>query len=789
MAIFNPKAEEHNDPNYLSQSKPISDFQGDTSLGTALKGVGDVFKAGVGAGDTYVKKDIENEIYAAVDSERDNYTSSLTKSDIDTALNTRTDDTKGQPLTLVAQNEEKLPSDVQKIGQYAENIKAGYEAGNYGKTYYDGRLLSIAKSMRAKYPGYRDYIDQQISQVTGINPANQYINDIRSDLHNASQAAKTEANKIDTLVRQNLEVKGVPELYAAHKANPNKVSELDIMKVISDHKVLKETLDINQKLRENQKGNVADNKANADLDANTYGKQMVETAFSTTMMTSGLGTPQDTFKFITDAMEGKINIDSVQAQKAGEGLKAAGAKFKIDYAKEMDKRGVTALLGPEEIKKRAQAFADRFDEVGDLVYNEKWGPAAMAANRTKGLLADAKLGIVTDSEIGETAKLAATMKDIGGETWATQLWTQVLKNNIDLRMKNYIESRVNKVSVQPDKATGQPLVLRDIYEDARKRAQSAKLEHEVPRVNEAVLSTALKVVNDPTADPEIKKNNAMALYHPNNQGFIASIQRDGVRENGTIKPGRFSVYNRMFNDVTAANIKSLNDPEISAMYVNSAKQMFGFELFSKELAQLREMQATPGVKIGWDDENNRWTATGPGIDSSMGVIRTKTARRPGEIPAGEARQDMQSLNLLNSGIYSLSKAAGVAGESVDGFIINTMIQLGFDPTKGSTSIPDQMIEAIKNSKLKQQMKMQQGTDGKRSEAKPQDILPHYDPALKTDPVLPILNNELKYHEDKIKENGSNTPFHKEMLDRLKKQKDDVIKQYRINQGSSESATV
>src|SRR5260370_37455226 len=49
-------------------------------------------------------------------------------------------------------------------------------------TLYVQQLNSLAKNLRAQYPGYRPYIDEQISSMTGMNPANAYVNSLLADL-------------------------------------------------------------------------------------------------------------------------------------------------------------------------------------------------------------------------------------------------------------------------------------------------------------------------------------------------------------------------------------------------------------------------------------------------------------------------------------------------------------------------------------------------------------------------------------------------------------------------------
>lgn len=62
--------------------------------------------------------------------------------------------------------------------QGLQNFKTAAEQGHIPHIYYEMQLNSIAKSARAEHPGYREYIDEQISHITGGNPANNVIREL-----------------------------------------------------------------------------------------------------------------------------------------------------------------------------------------------------------------------------------------------------------------------------------------------------------------------------------------------------------------------------------------------------------------------------------------------------------------------------------------------------------------------------------------------------------------------------------------------------------------------------------
>src|SRR5215204_4866760 len=211
MATFAPQVAPTNDPNYMNYSKPISDIQADKSSGMLLTALGESIEGVAKVGDTITKEVINEEVRAGVDKQRDAFTSAL----VQTA-----DAQSGAGLVPSPQGQAEAGIKAPSLAEGEESLPAGVKAGvakaqaigtamtqNSGKandTLYTGALTALTKKHRNKYPGYRDYIDNKISEVSGINPANAYMRNLLEDINRNATSSRAETEKGIALGRQYL---------------------------------------------------------------------------------------------------------------------------------------------------------------------------------------------------------------------------------------------------------------------------------------------------------------------------------------------------------------------------------------------------------------------------------------------------------------------------------------------------------------------------------------------------------------------------------------------------------
>lgn len=70
------------------------------------------------------------------------------------------------------------PPSLVEAARQIEDATTAFKTGNYPEMYYWARVQALTKALRARYPGYRDWIDNQVARHTGNTPANQLFSEM-----------------------------------------------------------------------------------------------------------------------------------------------------------------------------------------------------------------------------------------------------------------------------------------------------------------------------------------------------------------------------------------------------------------------------------------------------------------------------------------------------------------------------------------------------------------------------------------------------------------------------------
>lgn len=225
MAVFNPEFNTP-DPSYLKYSKPSPEPEADKSTGIALEAVGKGIEGGAEIADAGFKGAIRKELDDRTDAAKTDFLSQLDqfqqqKPEV-TPMPSGTGQVVGQQDTQdVTATPSNIPQDIRSGLQQLQNIQtAKDQSGKFRTTDLDANLTDILKDMRSRYPGYRDYIDQQGSSIIGYNPANKLISDKVAQLNEArSNQAKEQDFWEKKIVDSGFD--GNQEMLAKFKQNGN----------------------------------------------------------------------------------------------------------------------------------------------------------------------------------------------------------------------------------------------------------------------------------------------------------------------------------------------------------------------------------------------------------------------------------------------------------------------------------------------------------------------------------------------------------------------------------------
>lgn len=171
---LNPGVAQVQEPQFLNYSK-LNDLPNAT--GDLFKNLGETVKGAVQGMDTFFKERIRGEATAAVDRERDRTSEYL----------------------MGGRNPVDTPSDIKQSANFLGNLKVAKDQGQINQAYYQMRLDTVARDLRTRYPGYREHIDNVISDLTGGTPANKMITDL---FHNAQSKTDPEQQLNTWLIHQ-----------------------------------------------------------------------------------------------------------------------------------------------------------------------------------------------------------------------------------------------------------------------------------------------------------------------------------------------------------------------------------------------------------------------------------------------------------------------------------------------------------------------------------------------------------------------------------------------------------
>lgn len=115
-----------------------------------------------------------------------------------------------------------------------ESLQAALEQGKISDVYFYGQLTAMSKGLRAKYPGYEDYVDQSIQSITGVRPANAFRDAVLAEQASNEATLRNEENKWDTWEKQNEAV--ILQLFPDYFNDPSKYSRESIRQGVASKK-------------------------------------------------------------------------------------------------------------------------------------------------------------------------------------------------------------------------------------------------------------------------------------------------------------------------------------------------------------------------------------------------------------------------------------------------------------------------------------------------------------------------------------------------------------------------
>lgn len=692
-----PKGVQQNQilPEGVKQGDRSAEFEGKAQAyglqgeGASMAAFGDLFKDVTQFGDflgkagvNMVKKDIENTVYEVADRERQSYTETLER--IKNGVGVKNVLDANAQMTDEDGNSTEAPAEIQGLPGTLEGLTAARDSGKISGTYYQGALLSAAKDLRAKYPGFKNEIDQAFAQVTGSTPANAYIRALTSDINRMAGSQNSSRRRTESFILQR---NGYPNAdQALNNFQRGLWNEDDVMRWAAPYDQEKFNLETRARRSTDSKNTREENERLAGQDVDYAIGVAVGRSADQLLGRLNMNTAEDVTKFDTLARTGGISTQ--QWQKIGQDIENHIVNLKVSINNDSDRLGYTQKVGGKaELNKRIDAGMQTLIALRDRVYAHDTGGIYAAAQDIKAMKNDDTKALLSDNKVGPWFRQLQVQREIGGDQWVQKFNLSMLGTDVPTQYKNYFDRWTRELQTQTQYKDGvgtKVLTLNDMADDMKAKGITNK------RINNNIISQIEKIA-DPETPDNIKANLAVSAFDPSNRGFIQRI---------TSQAGQNAIFQRLTSEGITKEMYRLGqkNPQLWNNYVNWTSETLANELVNREINDLAAIPNTANVRIGWDSDNHRLIP----VDITPPDVRQAQIRARGGTGGSDYFTQVQSsVNRINSNLSNFKHVAQASGQDVDAFLLKAIAAANPEAVANIGGIPNDIMRQIGLSKMKQ----------------------------------------------------------------------------------------
>jgi hypothetical protein len=563
---FNP-AFGNPDANYLGYSRgadpaPAQKGPAVADANQSFKMGVDLFNTVVVAKDTINQDRIRTDLTEQVDANRDPWIGASAES--------------GAPSDTMGGS---TPVDLQKQLERMQNVTNAVRSNKMSDRYYWAQMENIARATRSRYPGYREYIDKVMSQLTGGTPANELQ---RSVLQQANESMGSEAKELQSLksaAAKDEDVGITPEVEAM--TDPAQVRQY-----ISNRKAIFGRIKVEQ--------------AQLSLDA-SRGQDVSRRSYEAfkndynTQSAVVLNQAIDQFRSgFVSAVQNQSTLTEEQKNQIG----ADGAILKQQMFKLFDQvQAQYPNMRAEDLKAERANVEQRFNDLIGNVQNGQWNLVDAQANLFK-MKMDATKNDVVDSSAA--SRTLAGVSAVHGPEMANNLYTLGDGKSIINEMVaglSLVRDKIGKASID---ATGNKPAISYLYELKNSKAENTAV------AAQEFTNKMLTTLADPKATPAVKSNFAKSLFSPENKDFVLFFdESDNVNKDKDTKGTRLGLFRRMTSPAivkTMEQIRDSGDTQTWQNYVNWREQSY-VTLVKPELDKMKYIPVwdqTMNIQVGSD---------------------------------------------------------------------------------------------------------------------------------------------------------------------------------------------
>lgn len=722
-AVFNPQVQQGQDnmPDWTKVTKPVDSFVADKSLGTSLNTIGTGLEEGASIVDTQAKDIIKKDVRSTVEPIREDFTNTLVaaRDQMNNSVVPAPAQT-GQGGTMSLTNENQpvaAPPVAVKAGlDRVQSLQLAAENGKVNDTYYDMRLKSAVTDLRAKYPGYVDYIDSQVSAITGVNPANDLVQNLMQDI-NRMQSTKKSAT--DTAIEKTMS-SGYPNSTAMIQ-KLQREGEAALPEYRNWY--ARETeFDANIKrrdaIRQYNKGTKADIADSRESDYQNLASAKASSYLDALITIPGVTTPAKVLDIMADAAANPNKYSDEQMRMLALRVQAQQTQYETEMrreamsvSKDADGRSYSfnSDIGSTKTEATIKNMANTFQTIRDAL--NKGGPDGLGlayahAIHAKAILDGNKDDLLTDKDLGWYATNLGTMRELYGDQYVNTATLAGLKDKIDQKMAARLQNDKTAARLGFD-VSGNPVTATDHLERAQQLEAQGKITAGMRARYTDNMVNLIDDIKNPKAPQNAKEQIVRYMFGtPEGQGVLTKLKTDYTDPvTNKFVSGKYSAFTRFTSEDIVNEVKKMS-PEVQAIYKNYLEREAGSELFQKEMLNLNHF-------TGHDNLHFRYNDGGAGglpqieLVNDAGALESPVGKtvKPGMINEnqrpnqGYLFQVQKIVDRTNQALAGMSRMEKAFGGNANDYILDFLVNKArVDLGTNWEGLPAKLVEAIAASR-------------------------------------------------------------------------------------------
>lgn len=524
----------------------------------------------------------------------------------------------------------KLPGQITDSQKELANLARAQRAGAMNSSTYWARTQSVVRQLRAKYPAYRDQIDNMVSSITGATPANALRSALMAENTRLQSQAENPEKDRQRLINANLQY--LPADYAAREGKDGQYSTLELQDYISKQR--RGILDIEVKAKqaglESSNLGLIDKRRNVNQNQaeDVFNQDSAMTMRSNMVSIFGSGSKYNTL--INQARELSASGKPVPAEQAVQiqSLLAQGRQQYVAVMAAKHADYISKGMDPKVADANRERYLKQYDDIAGYATSGKYE-----------LLNHNILRL--EAESGESAinisNLSPTLRDLSG-------LKRVVGPEVEKYLFTSLDGQTLVGNIMTELTLGQGKAIRNANQEAKGRGAVT------PETRKGVVDFNIKALTSPTTSLEGMQNAANALYGEENKGWLSDIS-----------PGnQYRTFQMMTTPAMTDRMYKLreSDPEVWAKYRGWTLDAFS-GLMRTAINTTRETVVhRKNINIGFDEKNGQFTYAPKQATPARGITSNPLNFIAGGaiLGAGEAIENVLLDPLALHAVSELNKA-------------------------------------------------------------------------------------------------------------------------------------